>query len=129
MMINTIDYIRSIVNKEKITDLTNYSQFVMNAYFSKFRNCLFIIEYVNEIPNITNKMHYDFLFNMIPFGWQRKVEYSKTELSDIEKLVIDYYKINSKHVKDYMNLLSVEELQSIKDYYAIGGRIGNKKHA
>lgn len=119
-MYNLLDYISSIVNKQKIQVDEGYSQFGLNIYFSKFKNCIFYINAINK-PNINNQMHYDFLFENIPFGWQKKLTFDKDEVSKDEELIMKHYNVNKYIAKDYTKFLSVEEIKGLRKYYEEGG--------
>lgn len=113
-----IDYIRSIVSKQRIEVGPDYTQFGLNLYFSKFRNCVLIIQDLqNKI--LTNEMHYDYLFNNIPYGFQKRLEFPKEDKykDTIIQNISDYYKIGLDEAETYLSLADIDEIEKIKEYY------------
>lgn len=119
-MYNMLDYIKSIVDKQPIELDSNYSQFALNIYFSKFKNCIFYIDAICNME-LTNSQHYKYLMGVIPRGWQKKIEFNKKsdkKSKEIE-ILIDYYKITEKEAEDYLYLIDENELKEIMEIYDV----------
>lgn len=115
-----LDYIRSIVQKEYINELdSSYSQWGLNLYFSKFKNCIHYLNLINQY-NLTDKQHYDYLYKCIPTGWQKKLEFSKDK-SDNEELknICKYFNIKINEAKKYIKLIDFSELKKIQEIYNV----------
>lgn len=119
-MANMLDYIRSIVDKSIIELDNNYSQFALNNYFSKYKNCIF---FINELlgKTLTNKQHYDYLMCVIPRGWQKKLEYPKLKEekeNDID-ILVKHFNIHKDVAKDYLMIIDENELKEIRREYNV----------
>jgi len=121
---NLLDFIKSIVTKTKVSSLEGYSQYALNLYFSKYRNCLFVINALNSQTKLTDKMHYDFLFENIPYGWQKKLEYDDIKTTKDDELIMKRYNVDCKRAKEYLKFITTDELIELRQYYELGGRIG-----
>jgi len=114
-----LDYIKSIIEKKPIEIDNNYSQYGLNIYFSKFKNCLFIINELTKI-NISDAAHYKYLMKSIPMGWQRKIDLNKKNQEDPDLILIsDFYNISLKESKTYKELMTSNELNKIREYYNV----------
>lgn len=117
-MYNMLDYIRSIVDKSPIELDRGYSQYAMNIYFSKFKNCIFLIDALSNIT-LTDKQHYNYLLRVIPRGWQKKLEFPK--LTDKKQneidVIIKHYNVSKRDAEDYLFLIDKNELNILKEHY------------
>lgn len=119
-MYNMLDYIRSIVDKSPIELDKGYSQYALNQYFSKFKNCIFLINALSKC-NLTDEQHYKYLMNVIPRGWQKKLEFNKNSENkhkDIE-IIKEHYKVSDIIAKDYLLLIDSNELKELREYYDV----------
>lgn len=115
-----LDYIRSIVDKQSIELDSGYSQYALNMYFSKFKNCVLYIDNISKLT-LTDNQHYKYLMLVIPRGWQKKIEYNKKsekKQKEIENL-IKYFNINEKQAEDYFYLIDENEMKEITEYYNV----------
>lgn len=115
-----LDYIRSIVDKQPIELDKGYSQYALNMYFSKFKNCVLLIDVIGSY-NLTDSQHYRYLMEFIPRGWQKKIEFSKKsekKQKEIENL-IKYFNINEKEAEEYFYLIDENEMKEIMEYYDV----------
>ena len=119
-MYNMLDYIRSIVDKQPIELDKGYSQYALNIYFSKFKNCVYYIDNIGKMI-LTDNQHYKYLMEVIPRGWQKKIEFSKKsdkKQKEIENL-IKYFNINEKEAEEYFYLIDEKEMKDIMEYYDV----------
>lgn len=119
-MSNMLDYIRSIVDKSPIELDNGYSQYALNSYFSKFKNCIFLIDALSYMV-LSDKQHYDYMMRVIPRGWQKKLEYpSKSEKRKNEiDVIMRYYNVSEKDAEEYLFLIDKNELNLLKEYYNV----------
>lgn len=107
--------------KEPI-DLDNgYSQFALNIYFSKFKNCVIYIDNISKM-NLSNNMHYSYLIKNIPLGWQKKIEFPKeidNKHKELIEYICEYFKISPYDANLYMGFMDKKELKTIIDTYKI----------
>ena len=115
-MYNMLDYIRSIVDKSPLELDRGYSQYALNIYFSKFKNCIFLINAISHMQ-LSDKIHYDYLMKVIPRGWQKKLDFPKlTDKKQSEiNVIMKHYNINEKDAQDYLFLMDKNELNILKE--------------
>lgn len=113
---NLLDYIRSIVDKVPVELDNNYSQYALNMYFSKWKNCIHYIDVIDNLP-LTNKQHYIYLMRVIPRGWQKKLEYPKTKKQEDIDIISKHYKVNEKIAKEYLIVMDIDELKLLREMY------------
>lgn len=119
MIKNIWDITNSISNKVYLEESEEfnklYNQYVINLFFSMFPDTIAIVNEVNGMKNLSNRMHYDFLFYFIRknkrYGYQKKTKgedlnyiaeaYSvgKTEAEEIDKLLTEEQKEIIKNLK------------------------------
>lgn len=117
---NLLDYIRSIVQKNYIKEIdSNYNQWGLNIYFSKYKNCIHYINLINQY-NLTDKQHYDYLYKSIPMGWQKKLEFNKNkDMNEELENLCNYFNIKLSEAKKYIKLIDFEELKQIQEVYNV----------
>lgn len=118
-MYNMLDYIRSIVDKSPIELDRGYSQYALNNYFSKWKNCIFYIDGISGF-NLTDEQHYKFLMTVIPRGWQKKLEYPKKvdkKQIDIEN-ICKFYGVKEDIAQQYLIVMDESELKYLREVYA-----------
>lgn len=113
------DITNSISNKTYLEETEEfyklYNQYIINLYFSMFPDTIHIVNELNKMQNITNRMHYDFLYNFVRknkrFGYHKKTKeedlsyiaevfsVGKIEAQEIEKLLNDEQKEVIKNIK------------------------------
>ncbi len=66
---NPFEYANDLMTKEsydsEIKDRKDYKKFLINRSLSYQSDLIYIINEVNRFPDIANKIHYDFLYNII----------------------------------------------------------------
>jgi hypothetical protein len=118
----------SITNgKKKIEIDGDYSQWRTNSILSSYKDTILYANEMNIYYNVTNQMHYDYLYGAI----RKKKLYSKKE-TDQEKnsrkqkeellnLISEYYKYNAIRAKEVLHLLSADQIEFIKKKKEKGG--------
>ena len=124
-------YIDSICQKKPIEeDLDeferSYTQFMVNRYFSCDRQLAPLANLLND-RNVTNKMHHDFMWSLVPKG-KRWIKYNaKKEKADKHlKYIMDHYRCGMQQAKAYRKLISEEEMKQIIFFNEKMGRKGKK---
>lgn len=119
-MYNMLDYIRSIVDKNNLELDNGYSQFALNSYFSKFKNCVHIINAISNMK-LSDIQHYAYLLTSIPRGWQKKIDYPKLteKKQQLIDIIIKHYNINEIRAKEYLSLMDKNEQKRLKEIYDV----------
>lgn len=98
-----------------------YTPYMINRYLSFSQDTVLYAQAMNELPEIDNAMHFDFLLGAIRKK-KRFFEYKK-KLKDDENIerVKEFYNCSLKVARSYLKLLSKEELEHIIKITEKGG--------
>lgn len=118
----------SITNgKRKFEIDGDYSQWRTNSILSNFKDTILYANEMNINYNVTDQMHYDYLYGAI----RKKKLYSKKETDQEKKarkqkeelltLISEHYKYNAVRAKEAIHLLSADQIQLIKNKKEKGG--------
>lgn len=126
-MANVFDFLNSINKKTYLTDLSGYSQFMINRLLSSDQQYVPIISEVNSTYKLTDKMHYDLMYYAFPksskfFKYNMKKEAQEKNL----QYVMDWFKVDSQIAKSYIQLMDEKELDQIISYFEDRGSKGTK---
>lgn len=92
---------------------------------SQYEDCLPFANIVNQkmSDKIDGKLSYDFLYYIIPKYKRAFVTWGKTkkEMEDVE-LVKKAFNCNNERAKEYLNLISPEQLEKMRSNFDTGGR-------
>lgn len=119
--LNPFSYIQSIINGKYIDDKKLYIPFIVNKSLSAYHDMIFYINEINMNGNLSKDIQYDYLYYAIkkikrPFKpWPKKAE--NKDLDVISK----YFQCSERKAKEYLKLLSSEQLKIIKKYNEEGG--------
>lgn len=123
------DYVKSINKKEPLTDDqlgqidTSYVPFLTNRAFSNFMDSLTASEFMNRYsPYLTNKMQYDFYYTLLEARNRFGGSWKKNSHSDLVLEASKIENISYKHVKEYVNLLTDDQIEALKASYDKGGK-------
>jgi hypothetical protein len=122
--VNLFDFLKSISEtKESMLDLEDFNKqypaFMINRFLSASRDTIFFANIMTQMSHLPENLQYAFLFNGIDkkkryfhYGGKGTAHKSK----EIE-CVVKYYSCNKEQALDYINLMTEEQLQNIKDIY------------
>lgn len=103
-----------------------YAPFIINRALSYHMDTLLFAAEVNIFPDVSPRMHYDYLFYSLPrryrpfANWVKALETEQKKISAISK----YYGYSSEKAKAALDILTDEQLQTIYELLDEGGRIG-----
>lgn len=107
-----------------------YEKWRTNSILSQHIDTLFHVNMMNINHHISDKMHYDFLFNGVRkqkrYGKKktdqdRKLEKQIKEENDKIRLIQDYYKYNQLRAREALSVLTEEHLEKIRKRIEKGG--------
>lgn len=116
-------YENSILQTKKYVEPNEkeqYSKFRTNTILSNHVDTVLYANEMNMYPYINDKMHYDYMFNSIrpkKRFFKRKKQVNHQNVS----LVSEYYKYNRKKALEAMQILTNEQLETIKEKLEKGG--------
>lgn len=124
-------YENSISTNKDYIDLNDcefpYSQFRVNTIFMAHADTVLFANQMNINHNVSDKMHYDYLFHTI----RAKKRYAKSESKENKKireeeaelisLISSYYKYNIVRSKEIIRILTPEQINIIRQKQEKGG--------
>lgn len=118
------DLIRSSDDPESMTK--QYNPWIINKAFSYYADTILYANEINMYGGCDNLLQHDFYLNSLSKK-KRFSKWSKTvKLDDIE-LLSKFYNVNATVAKEYLSLLTEEQLKSIRIRASKGG-LQNGKH-
>jgi hypothetical protein len=128
-MSNLWDYINAInSNKQDLMTGTEndelaeagYVPFLTNRALSQFPDTLLYANEMNRHNHLDNKLQFEYLLNSVR-PKKRFSKWAKREDNEGIQLVMQYYKCNIKRAQEYIQLLTSDQLDKIKQTLTIGG--------
>lgn len=121
-------YENNLINEKKQIEIDgDYSQWRTNSVLCNHRDLIYFVNEVNVNHNITDRMHYDYLYNSI----RKQKRWYKAETKEEKKarekkeelitLVSQYYKYNVVRAKEVLKVLTPEQIEKIKKGREKGG--------
>lgn len=121
-------YENSITSGKKQQEVdSDYSQWRTNNILSNYRETVLYANEMNINYNVTDQMHYDYMFNSI----RKKKMYAKKETDqekkerkqkeELQTLISNYYKYNIVRTKEVLKILTAEQINIIKNKNNKGG--------
>ena len=99
-----------------------YNPWLTNIALSYFSDTILHANLLNQYPHLDHRPQYEFLINSI----RPKKRYSKwvkaTSDEDLE-FICDYYQCNRIRGKEYVSLLTSEQLEQMKEQRKKGGKV------
>lgn len=108
------DYINSINDKKYSppNDIDkDYNIFMVNRFFMHFPDTVFIANELNS-REMSNKMHYDFLYHVVSKKKRFTKWYKETNSKNLD-LVRQYYECNEEKAKQYLSVLNNDDLENM----------------
>lgn len=128
-MSNLWDYVNAInSNKQDLMTGTDndelaeagYVPFLTNRALSQFPDTLLYANEMNKHNHLDNKLQFNYLLNAVR-PKKRFSKWAKREDNEGIQMVMQYYKCNVRRAQEYMQLLTSEQLNKIKEALVIGG--------
>ena len=121
---NPFDFVNSITySKIDIMNDINekeYAPFLVNRSLSYHQDTLLYANEMNRRFDISHKLQYHYLLNSIRKR-KRFAKWSKPELADDLKIVMEYYLVSREKAEEYLNILSKREIGILKTRMNKGG--------
>ena len=124
------DYLNAINNtKEPLMDSEDetwekkYPPFVVNKCLMPFQDTIFIVNEMNQLPNIDKKLQFDFFLNSLRARKRYSPWAKATKLENLE-YVKEFYGYSNAKAKAALDVLSEDQLATIKRRLYKGGKNG-----
>lgn len=125
------DIIPSILERKNVVlntpeDDKSYVPFVVNKALSFHADCVLLVNEMNMAHGLDKRLQYQFLIHTVR-SWKRPFrKWMKLEkLEDID-LVKAYYNVSDSKAKEYLSILTQDQLNTLKEQMNEGG-LGNDK--
>ena len=116
-IMNPFEFVNSLTYSKKdiMTDLNEkeYAPFLVNRSLSYHQDCLLYANEMNQRFDVSHKLQYHYLLNTIRKR-KRFAKWSKPELADDLKIVMDYYTVSREKAEEYLTILSKKEIGILK---------------
>lgn len=99
---------------------SDYKQRVINKGLSYFIDSILYVNEVNQRHYLTNKQHYDYLFNSLRKKKRFSKWHKKTPIDNVS-LVMQTYKYNQQKAEEALKLLSDEQISALQKRFERGG--------
>lgn len=121
-------YENSITSGKKPVDVDmDYSQWRTNNILSNYRETILYANEMNCHYNVTDQMHYDYLYYSIRKKRMSGIKETEAEKKarkqkeELQTLVSNYYKYNIVRTKEVLKILTAEQIEFIKNKNNKGG--------
>jgi len=123
---NVFDFVNDICNDKHYRfdhdSRSKYDAFVVNRALSQHTDSIMYANEMNKHPELDKLLQHDFYFHIL----SKKKRYGKwakadNQNEDIINLLIRHYKVNRLHAKKYLELMTDEGIQTLKNTYEVGG--------
>lgn len=101
----------------------SFPSFMINRGLSYHYDCIMFANEMNK-AGIPPKFQYDFLLHSIQPKKKRFAKWAKPEKDEFIDLFSTWFGMSKNVAQSYISLLSMEELDSIKNKFKTGGRNG-----
>ena len=126
MKLELKDWLDSIFNTKedlmkKYSECKNqYPAFIINRMMAGHIDCILAAQEMNKHFTMPPEMQYKFYLNSIR-KQKRFTPFIKKSKLDNVQYIMDYYNVSLAKAEDYLKILSIEEVQYIKDQLNKGG--------
>lgn len=131
---NPFEFVNSICDKGTHFSHFNryydsaYKPFIVNRHLSFFPDTIFLAQDMNVNWHLPHKMQYEYYFNSVRSKKRFKKWPPTKKAPEDVKIVQDYYKINTRRAREYLDLMSIDDLLEIKRRLDTGGEEQVKKN-
>ena len=121
------DYLNAINHtKETLLDTEDeewekkYPPFVVNKCVYPFQDTIMLVNEINQLPHLDKKLQFDFLLNSVR-SRRRYTPWLKANKLDNLEDVKEYYGISNEKAKQALDILTDEQIATIKKKLNKGG--------
>ena len=124
------DYLNAInQTKEPLMDTEDeqwekkYPPFIVNRCVAPFPDTIMLLNEINQLPHLDNKLQFDFLINSLR-PRKRYTPWLKAKKLENLEYVKEFYGYNNEKAKDALDILNDEQISYIKRKLYKGGKDG-----
>lgn len=130
--VTPFDFIKSVsetkqdMMKEKPELASEYNAYIVNRGFSYFPDTVLYANELNMYPDIPNVAQYYYYMASLRKR-KRYSKWHKLEKNEDLKLIQDVYKVRVEVAKEYLKVLTEENLQTLRDLTETGENVKKNK--
>ncbi len=124
------DYLNAInQTKESLMDTEDeqwekkYPPFIVNRCVAPFPDTIMLLNEINQLPHLDNKLQFDFLINSLR-PRKRYTPWLKAKKLENLEYVKEFYGYNNEKAKTALDILNDEQISYIKRKLNKGGKDG-----
>ena len=124
------DYLNAInQTKESLMDTEDeqwekkYPPFIVNKCVAPFPDTIMLLNEINQLPHLDNKLQFDFLINSLR-PRKRYTPWLKAKKLENLEYVKEFYGFNNEKAKAALDILNDEQISYIKRKLYKGGKDG-----
>lgn len=102
--------------------IKSYEPFPVIQGLSQHVDTVLIANELNKHPMVTKQMHHDYLFHSIR-SKKRMGKWAKKTKIDKLNIIVEYYQCSKEKAKDYLKILTDEQVKQIETILYTGGKI------
>ena len=125
--LNSINYTKQNLIEEDSTSIKEYNPFVINHCLSGNYDCVLLVNEMNMNSHIDKDMQYSFFLNTIRKRKRFSPWIRKDKTKDLE-CIKKYYGYSNQKALQALNLLTLEQIEFIKQRLEIGGTNGKSNN-
>jgi hypothetical protein len=100
----------------------DYAPWIVNLALANYADTAILANMVNQYPNMPARAQYEFLLNGTRKFKRKFVPWPKKQGPDDIDLIAKQYNVNKTRAKEYLQLLSEEQLEVIRKNFETGGK-------
>jgi len=110
--ISPFEYTNAIGMKAYPSDLSGYNAFLTNLSFSQRNDTIFFANEMNKYHSLPDEAQFDFYYYALP---KKKyfAKWAKAIPEDSLEHVADYYNVSKKVAREYLRVLSDDQIKQI----------------
>jgi hypothetical protein len=117
----TWDKIKAISSTKAYNYERDYSPYIANLNFSRYIDTLAIALYLNNLPNIAPKNHYDVLFHTVPKAYRSRPWPKAKVKFELLEIIQEIYCVSLRKSQEIAKLITSEQIKEIEKMYKKGG--------
>jgi hypothetical protein len=91
----------------------HYNPFIVNRALSYHHDCVYFANEINKIYHVDKMLQYETLLAVVRKGSRKYKKWPKTKYTLDQEAVMEYYACNGKRAKEYLQILSSEQIKII----------------
>ena len=120
--LNSINYQKNnLMETDDVMWEKKYPAYIVNKCLSPFGDTIMLVNEMNRLHHLDNKLQYDFLLNSLRTR-KRFAPWMKSSKSKDIEYVKEYYGYSNEKAKEALNILTKEQVEFIKEALSKGGR-------